>query len=222
MLLDRLKEWITSLLGLLLLAGAGYLLYLGKITMGEFSAFMPVCLGLLWAKNSFITDIFKAKGGAVLLILLWAMSATCHASPTSTMFQNTHIMSLKQSAERYLTLYPDRDKVYATPDGNFFLTKSDAINHARASKCNYFEFERGKHSSENDPDLAQADAKASLKERAMQIDPDKGDYREMLTILKGLNLAAESNKKADVISAFKNYQASALPAPGTQPETPAE
>lgn len=120
-------------------------------------------------------------------------------------------MDLKTLAERYFSLYPEKDILYATPDGNFFLDKSGAVNHARASACNYFSFERGKLSQESNPDKSQDEKKAELKARAVKIDPEIGDYREMLTILHGLNLATESKKKVDVIVAFKNYLAS-LPA----------
>lgn len=76
MLIKRFKEWITTLLGLLLLAGAGFMLYKGKITTGEFTAFMPVCLGLFWAKNSFITDLTKlGRGGAAVILVLLALTA---------------------------------------------------------------------------------------------------------------------------------------------------
>lgn len=126
-------------------------------------------------------------------------------------------MDLKKLAERYLELYPAKEKVYATPDGNFFLNRSDACNHAKASKSNYFEFERGKEGNESKPEHQQATVASNLKQRALQLDADTADYREMLTILKGLNLAAESNKKVDVIKAFKNYQASATE---PEPETP--
>ncbi len=70
MLLKRFKEWITTLVGLALLAGAGLMLYTGKISTGEFLAFLPVCIGLIWAKNSFLTDIFKKGGGAAAFLII--------------------------------------------------------------------------------------------------------------------------------------------------------
>lgn len=83
LLINRIKEWVTTVLGLVLLAGAGYLLFLGKITAGEFLAFLPVCIGLFWAKNSFITDMLKpGKGTAAVLLLLMLTSTACHTSRT--------------------------------------------------------------------------------------------------------------------------------------------
>jgi len=80
MIAKRLKEWITTLIGLALLAGAGFMLYKGKITTGEFTAFLPVCLGLFWAKNSFITDLTKiGKGGAAVILVLLTLTA-CRTS----------------------------------------------------------------------------------------------------------------------------------------------
>lgn len=71
MLVKRIKEWITTVLGLCLMAGSAYMAYMGKITWGEFVAFLPVCIGLFWAKNSFITDLLKiGKGGAAVLLVV--------------------------------------------------------------------------------------------------------------------------------------------------------
>jgi len=77
MIVKRLKEWITTVLGLLLLAGACFLLYQGKITAGEFTAFLPVAIGLFWAKNSFITDMFKRGSGAAVLLLMLVIAGGC-------------------------------------------------------------------------------------------------------------------------------------------------
>lgn len=48
------KNWITSLLGLLLLIGGAYLVYTGKINFTEYTAFIPTCFLLFRAKDSLL------------------------------------------------------------------------------------------------------------------------------------------------------------------------
>lgn len=81
MLLKRFKEWITTLLGLALAAAAGYMLFIGKITAAEFTAFLPICIGLIWAKNSFLTDIFKRGSGGAALVLIAIVTMTGCRTP---------------------------------------------------------------------------------------------------------------------------------------------
>jgi hypothetical protein len=46
------RNWQTSLLGLLLLIIAIILLFLRMITLGEFTAFLPTILGLLYVRDT--------------------------------------------------------------------------------------------------------------------------------------------------------------------------
>ena len=55
-----IKNWITSLIGLLLLIGGAYLVFAGKLNFTEFSAFIPTCFLLFRAKDSLLWA--KAKG----------------------------------------------------------------------------------------------------------------------------------------------------------------
>lgn len=67
---DRvIKNWKSSVIGIILgLAGLVFV-WFGKITWGEYSAFLPVVFGLLWVKDS----IFSVKGGSGAAIILMAL-----------------------------------------------------------------------------------------------------------------------------------------------------
>lgn len=115
MLVKRIKEWITTVLGMILLAGSAFLTYKGTITIGEFTAFLPVCMGLLWAKNSFITDLTKlGKGGAAVITLLLITSTGCRtqlgsAPPVSP-------ISTSSSSASTVSSGGERQEGYTKPD----------------------------------------------------------------------------------------------------------
>ncbi|MDD4554893.1 MAG: hypothetical protein PHP04_11870 [Bacteroidales bacterium] len=46
------NNWKTSLLGLILLIIAVVLLFMKTITLGEFSAFLPTILGLIYVRDT--------------------------------------------------------------------------------------------------------------------------------------------------------------------------
>lgn len=114
---------------------------------------------------------------------------------------------LKKEALRYFDLYPKRDTIFATGDGNFFLSRNDAANHARTSKEKLYEFERDGKSSGENIDEEKLKMIEQLKQQALEIDIDKDDFRKMSTILKGLDRKAESQKKVDILAAFAVLQA---------------
>ncbi|MEI6062054.1 MAG: hypothetical protein WCR72_15235 [Bacteroidota bacterium] len=122
LLIDRLKEWITSVLGLVLLAGAGYLLYLGKITSGEFQAFLPVCIGLFWAKNTFITDMFKGGGGGTIapVLILLLLSGCCTQQRCDRKFPTVQAVNDSTSSSTNETVQ-DKDSVSWLPADSSWL-----------------------------------------------------------------------------------------------------
>ncbi len=109
--------------------------------------------------------------------------------------------------KRFFELYPEKDKLYSTPDGNVFLARNDATNHARQSKTNFTEYERGEDGAAADKTGDQDEKNLELIAEGTAMDPATGDYHRMLAILRALKLQPESHKKADVIAAFKNWQA---------------
>lgn len=116
---------------------------------------------------------------------------------------------LKEIAARYFDLYPERKVLYATADGNVFLDRNPAIDHARKASIKWFEVTKADQAAEK---LAQIDPEQQMKEQlqaeALTINPETGNYRDMLRILAGLHLMPESRKKEDVQVAFANLLAS--------------
>jgi len=115
-------------------------------------------------------------------------------------------MDLKSIVKRFFEIYPDKDKLFATNDGNVFLNKSDASNHARSIGENYFEFDR--NAEDQTEKTGDQDEKAEeLKKEALTIDLETGSYKDKKRILSGLNLQPESLKKEHVNDAFANLVA---------------
>lgn len=107
---------------------------------------------------------------------------------------------LKEIGSRFFDLYPNREKLYATEDGNVFLDRNPAIDHARKAKIKWYELTKNSEpQTDIDPELQM---KELLEREALTIDHEKGEYKDMLRILSGLHLMPESKKKADVQSAF--------------------
>lgn len=107
---------------------------------------------------------------------------------------------LKKIGMRYYDLYPSREKLYATEDGNVFLDRNPAIDHARKAKIKWYELTKAQEPvTDIDPELQM---KELLEREALTIDPEKGEYKDMLRILSGLHMTPESKKKADVQTAF--------------------
>jgi hypothetical protein len=49
-----LKNKVTTIIGFVLLLGSAIIFYVGKISWQEFTAFIPFCLTMLWAKDTII------------------------------------------------------------------------------------------------------------------------------------------------------------------------
>jgi len=49
-----LKNMVTTIIGMILLIGAAVMFYIERITWQEFTAFIPFCLTMLWAKDTII------------------------------------------------------------------------------------------------------------------------------------------------------------------------
>ena len=45
---------VTTIIGMILLIGAAVMFYIERITWQEFTAFIPFCLTMLWAKDTII------------------------------------------------------------------------------------------------------------------------------------------------------------------------
>lgn len=75
---DRIiKNWKTSVIGIVLLAFAGVLVWFQKITLGEFTAFLPTVFGLLWVKDTFVSSMFNKGGGAAVIAIMLLTLNSC-------------------------------------------------------------------------------------------------------------------------------------------------
>lgn len=110
---------------------------------------------------------------------------------------------LKVRALKFFELYPTREKLYATADGNFFLDKSPALSHSRSAKIECYEFDKNE-----EPKGAEETSKDDLMKKVLSLNADTAKYPEMKSLLMGLNLQPESWKKEDVISSIKAIQTS--------------
>lgn len=116
-------------------------------------------------------------------------------------------MTEKQLIEigaRYFDLYTKHQVLFATEDGNVFIDRNPAIDHARKSGIKWYELTRNAKEAQTDID-PQEQLYEQLQAEALTIDPKTGDYKDMLRILNGLHLQPESRKKADVQAAFEAY-----------------
>ena len=105
----------------------------------------------------------------------------------------------KRIAE-YRKAYPGK-VLYYTEDGNFFLSKSPAIDHANKTKQKWFEL--------NDKEDAEARAKeeAEAKETLLKLDKmDDLDYEAAKAIVKTLAIETASMKKEAIYTALETYR----------------
>ena len=110
-----LSNWKTSLIGAILFLFSGVLLWLGKITFAEFSAFLPVVIGLICAKDDFLSK-FISKAGIIVFLTLGISS--CH--PTKYIPLTTE------------TIVKDRlvpVQIPADSSSIFALLECDSMNH---------------------------------------------------------------------------------------------
>jgi hypothetical protein len=109
---------------------------------------------------------------------------------------------LKKRAAEFFKLYPNKTTLFATADGNFFLDKAPAKNHANSAKIECFEF-----NIEDDLKTDVTDNTEELNKKVLGLDPETADYKEMSKILKGLGFKLDSWVKPNVIEAFKTLKA---------------
>ena len=71
------KNSITTLLGFIFLIVAAFLLICKDITWEQFTAFLPFCITLIWAKDSLVTDIFKPRNSLPILLVSLLLAGGC-------------------------------------------------------------------------------------------------------------------------------------------------
>lgn len=108
---------------------------------------------------------------------------------------------LKKRAAEFFKLYPNKTTLFDTADGNFFLDKAPAKNHANSAKIECFEF-----NIEDDLKTNGTANTEELNKKVLGLDPETADYKEMSKILKGLGFKLDSWVKPNVIEAFKTLK----------------
>jgi hypothetical protein len=116
------------------------------------------------------------------------------------------LIQLTEQSVAYMEMYPAKDKIYATDDGNFFLDKNPAQNHANKTGSSLYTFEREKAPVTSQAQDPSGELEA-MKERLKATDVDKMEYNDAKAMLGALSLVAESGKKADVLLSLSNYKA---------------
>jgi hypothetical protein len=112
---------------------------------------------------------------------------------------------LEERLKEYRKYYP-KQKLFYTEDGNFFLEKSPAVDHATKTKQKWFEDGKteGDETESNDqPELTKEVAIQKLKELELS---DKTEYAAMKELLLPLGITPKSNKKAEVLTALQEYK----------------
>ena len=71
------KNTLTTVLGLLSLIFAAFLLIFKDISWEQFTAFLPFCITLIWAKDSLVTDIFKPRNSLPILLVSLLLAGGC-------------------------------------------------------------------------------------------------------------------------------------------------
>lgn len=75
---DRIiKNWKSTIVGALLLIFASVLVWFQKITWGEYVAFLPTTLGLIWSKDEFVNSIIKKGSGTAVIIVSLLLMNSC-------------------------------------------------------------------------------------------------------------------------------------------------
>lgn len=117
---------------------------------------------------------------------------------------------LKEIVAGYWKLYPKAKKLYATDDGNVFLDKSPALDHARKSKSKMHEFENPAV-AEAAKAKKEADAKAAAEQKMQkafkkleETDLSSIDYNPAYDLATDLQLPLTDKKKETVMSALSD------------------
>lgn len=100
---DRIiGNWKTTLIGIVLMLVALAFVWYGRITWGEFSAFLPTVFGLIWVKDSFLSSFIGKTG---MIILLMSTISSCHTTKYVAVGTDTTI----RVTERLVDIQPKSD-----------------------------------------------------------------------------------------------------------------
>ena len=112
--------------------------------------------------------------------------------------------NLKQIVAGYFRIYPKAKVLYATDDGNVFLEKSPAKDHANKTKQKMHEFSKSDISKPDDSDKQSDNEKKQVAiERLKVISLEELKYNDAYNLATDLQLPLKDKKKDTVYDALK-------------------
>lgn len=124
----------------------------------------------------------------------------------------TKKINMKELHEQYFKLYPKKRVLYFTEDGNCFLQKSPAIDHARKSKTKWTAvdnpvFIKQIAASEDKAKKAATTAKKTAGKVSLKDwNPEQSDYHKDIDLATDLKLELADKKHETVLAALKAAQ----------------
>ncbi len=115
---------------------------------------------------------------------------------------------LEKTVNEYFEIYPDREKLFATEDGNVFLDKSPAVDHATKTKKKWFAFDNPakieaiQKAEEKNKKAAIGAKKLAGVERLKKVELDQLTYNEAYDLATDLLLPLTDKKKGTVMDAL--------------------
>ncbi len=109
---------------------------------------------------------------------------------------------IEKRVAEYRQIYSEKTLFY-TEDGNVFLEKSPAIDHANKTKQKWFESEAKKEKVIQLPGIDKEIAKDMLINTEIS---DETDYKLAKELVAALELKPASNKKDDLLVALEDYK----------------
>jgi hypothetical protein len=122
-------------------------------------------------------------------------------------------IDLDQIKKDYFKLYPKSKVLYFTTDGNCFLQKSPAIDHARKSKCEWVSEDNPallkeiKEDAKKAQEAQKAAELAAAKEALKSWNPEQSEYKIDYSLACDLDLELKDKTHETVIAALKEAQA---------------
>ena len=119
---------------------------------------------------------------------------------------------LQKIADSYFKIYPQKDKLFVTEDGNVFLEQSPAVDHANKTNQKWFIADnpaRMKTIEKAEDEKKEAEIKLKLEEAEIKLktlDFEQVDYHEVYDLATDLQLPLTDKKKKTVMEALVKKQ----------------
>jgi hypothetical protein len=117
---------------------------------------------------------------------------------------------LQKVVDQYFEIYPEKEVLYFTEDGNCFLDKSPAKDHATKTKQKMFAIDNPdlqeylNEKAELEAEKAKEVKLAEAEEKLLSFNFDESQYRERYDLATDLELALTDKKDETVTKALKS------------------